>query len=283
MESASYEMNEKKLEIRRESLSHSFSCDGYERLHDEAMDKISVSIYSDCEEAFSGNSRSSLTKASENHEKKMKISLSQEQLRLNGNSKNFLSVLSIPKSTKKSASFSAVDKRDGRKLVKINLESPILPETLDATEAKTVKSSDNLNVNQVITVTPPIITADAKERDEIIYAVPQKSFTLQMPHSSRKERNEIKTSSASLTSSKSVATALTSSSTTELNFKHPLSFYCKICGNLLNDPRTLDCLHTFCMQCLARLDVTNDLQNNQFWRKISDCSSKYLKRRITAF
>lgn len=253
----------KKLESHRESVSYSNSCDGYERLHDEAMDKISVSIYSD-DEAFSRrNSRNSLTKANENHEKKMKISLSQEQLRLNGSGKNFLSV---PKITRKSASFSAADKpQDGGKMMKIDSKNLI------AMESKIVKSSDNLSVNQVITVTPPIITTNDDEIDEIIYAVPRKNSTLQMPHSSRKE---IRTSSASSTSSKSVTIAQTSPSTIEIdrNFKYPLFFYCKICNSVLNDPRTLDCLHTFCLQCLARLDVTNDLQNNQFWRKISDSS-----------
>jgi hypothetical protein len=56
--------------------------------------------------------------------------------------------------------------------------------------------------------------------------------------------------------------------------KFPKSFYCKICNNLLNDPRILDCLHSFCVQCLVKLDATRNLENNQFWRKISDTSSE---------
>lgn len=252
MEKTNSEVNEDKLEDHQESLPHSNSCDGYERLYDEAMEKISVSIhYSDYEEAFCGNSRNNLTKASENHEKKMKISLSQEQLRLNSG-KNFLSV---PKITKKSASFSTSDKKDGRKIVKIDLK----------TAAEVAQSSDNLSVNQNIIVTPVKNTSDGSKFDEIIYAVPRKNST----RVSRKE-SAMKTSSASLSPSKIVTTAQTSA----LNFKYPLSFYCKLCNNVVNDPRTLDCLHSFCVQCLARLDVTNDLQNNQFWRKISDSSSE---------
>ena len=245
-----------KLEDHQDSLSHSYSCDGYERLHDEAMDKISVSIhYSDLEETLSGNSRNSLTKASENQEKKMKISLSQEQLRL----KNFLSV---PKITKNSASFSACDEKDGRNLVKIDLKAP-------DESPKIIKSSVCSSASQNITVMTAKTKSDGGGYDEIIYAVPRKNST-------RVLRREI-TSSASSSPSKSVTIAQTSSAfALDGIFKYPLSFYCKICNNILNDPRTLDCLHSFCVQCLARLDVTNDLQNNQFWRKISDSSCECL-------
>lgn len=258
MENTSSEMNGK-LEDHQDSLSHSYSCDGYERLHDEAMEKISVSIhYSDLEESLSGNSRNSLTKANENQEKKMKISLSQEQLRL----KNFLSV---PKITKKSASFSASDEKDGRNLVKIDLEVP-------AEGPKNIISSVSSSASQNVIVTSANAESDSGEYDEIIYAVPRKNST-------RVLRREItlKTSSASSSPSKSVTIAQTSSAfALDGNYKYPLSFYCKICNNILNDPRTLDCLHSFCVQCLARLDVTNDLQNNQFWRKISDSSCECL-------
>ena len=79
----------------------------------------------------------------------------------------------------------------------------------------------------------------------------------------------IKTSSASSPSpSKSVC-----SMAVDGNFKYPLAFYCKICNKPFNDPRILDCLHTFCCQCLAQIDASNNLQNNQFWRKASDSSS----------
>jgi hypothetical protein len=258
------QVNEEKLEGHQDSLSHSYSCDGYERLHDEAMDKISVSIhYSDYEEAFCGNSRNSLTKASENHEKKMKISLSQEQLRLNGSGKNFLSV---PKVAKKSASFSASDKKE--KLVKIDLKTPI------TIESKIVRSSDNLSVNRNAIGVPSRTTSDGGEYDEIIYAVPRKNSPLV-------RESALKTSSASLALSKSVTIAQTSTASEfDGNFKYPLSFYCKLCSETMNDPRTLDCLHSFCVQCLARLDVSNDLQNNQFWRKISDSSSESQDLRV---
>lgn len=247
MEESGCEESRQKLESHQDSISHSFSYDGYERFHDEAMDTISVSVhYSDGEEAFSGNSRTNLT-ASEMTEKKMKISLSQEQLRVSGCSKNFLTV---PTSARKarSSSFSSVDKR----AVKMSSQVAIAEQP-----------ECTADVNRVAALTPPLITTNNVDEDEIIYAVPRKATT---------RENEISTSSASLSPSKSVAIAQTSTAELNRNFKYPLSFYCKICNDMLNDPRTLDCLHSFCVQCLVRLDASSNLQNNQFWRKISEHS-----------
>lgn len=261
----SKDLNEKKFEKTQENISHSFSFDGYEQLHDEAMDKISVNIhYSYDEEAFNRSSGNNLTTANGNQEKKMKISLSQEQLKLNIASKNFLSV---PLSSRKgrAASFNNIDNRDGNKSVKIDSPIPIM---IEAEAQESTKASGISNANQTITVTPPRVATFDENVDEIVYAVPRRFPPL-------RGKNEIKTSSASLTSWKSASAAQTSSSSTaELNknFKYPLSFYCKICNNVLSDARTLDCLHSFCMQCLASVDASNDLQNNQFWRKISEHS-----------
>lgn len=242
-------------------VSRSFSYDGYEQLHNEAMDNISVSIqYSDCEEALSKSSQSNLK--NDNHEKKMKISLSQEQLKLNVNSKNFLRVPGNSRKLK-SATFSVADKPNGNKSVKIDPKVPIL---IDPKSFEDNKEAIN-RMNVVTDVTPPS-RADDENYDEVLYAVPRR-------HSPR-EDNEITTYSASLSPWKSVVTAQTPSTSItqppDKCFKYSLSFYCKICNNILSDPRTLDCLHTFCMQCLARLDASNDLQNNQFWRKISEYS-----------
>lgn len=237
MENRRDEVNEKKLEDHQASLFHSYHCESYER----AMDKISLQ-FSDYEEAFDGSSRSSLTKAAE---KKMKISLTQEQLKLSGSAKNFLTV---QKNNKKSASFSTSDKTDAR----MNSRT---------------ESSSRVQSLEDLTVTPLTIMV---EPEEIIYAVPHKHYMTQF---SKMQEIEIRTSSASSLPSKSVTIAQTpSTSELDRNFKYPLSFYCKICNNVLSDPRTLDCLHSFCLQCLAQVDVTNDLQNNQFWRKISDSS-----------
>lgn len=248
MEESGCEENRQKLESHQDSISHSFSYDGYERFHDEAMDTISVSVhYSDVEEAFNGNSRTNLT-ASEMTEKKMKISLSQEQLRVSSCSKNFLTV---PTSARKarSSSFSSVDKR----AVKMSPQEPIVEQ-----------HECTADVNRVAALTPPLITTNTvDDENEIIYAVPRKATT---------RENEISTSSASLSPSKSVASAQTSTAELNRNFKYPLWFYCKICNDMLNDPRTLDCLHSFCVQCLVRLDASSNLQNNQFWRKISEHS-----------
>lgn len=262
MEKTSNELNEKQLvEKTPEIFSHSFSYDGYEQLHDDAMDKISVSIlYSDYEETVNRSSRNNLTTMNVNQEKKMKISLSQEQLKLNPGHKNFLSV---PSSAGKGRAASFTNIGEGNKSVKIDFKTPIVIEAEANPEAEAPSTS---NANQTITVTPPRTTTFNENVDEIVYAVPRRFSPLN-------EKNEIKTSRASLSTWKSASVTQTSS-TAELNknFKYPLSFYCKICNNVLSDPRTLDCLHTFCMQCLARLDASNDLQNNQFWRKISEHS-----------
>jgi hypothetical protein len=228
------------------------SYDGYELLHDELMDQISVSI----QDSNFGDSTSRISlkfPCDDESNKKMKISLSQEQLKLN-TSKNFLTV---PASTRKqrSLSFSAADIRPSRRAVKIFTASDLT----DLQERSRTQPVDN-DVN------------------EIIYAVPQKQFS----HRLLDGGGGIKTSSASLStgggggeSSKSVIANVASTNSLHSNtdFKYPLAFYCKICNKLLDDPRVLDCLHTFCCQCLAQLDATNNLQNNQFWRKISDASS----------
>jgi hypothetical protein len=222
------------------------SSDGYELLHEELMDQISVSI----QDSNFGGSSSSFKFDEEN--KKMKISLSQEQLRLNGSgSKNFLTV---PVSAKKqrSASFSSPVAR--RRSVTIFTASDVISK----------RAVDN-NVS------------------EIIYAVPQKQ---QISHSTSSHcatapPSGIKTSSASSIvgeSSKGVVDVVAANSANiaplcEMNFKYPLAFYCKICNKVLDDPRVLDCLHSFCCQCLQQLDASSDLQNNQIWRKISDASS----------
>lgn len=248
MEEASSKLILENPEHHQSLISPSFSFDGYERLHEEAMDKISVSVhYSDNEEAFDSTLRENLANFDEKIEKKMKISLSQEQLKLNCNTKNFLSVPTRGKQTR-SASFSLAEKKS----VKID---PIIV-TPSTPEASSLNETSTFNTQQ--------IAVNDGFDDGIIYAVPRRH--------SPKEENEIKISSASSLPSKSVAVAPTLSSELNKSFKYPLSFYCKLCNNLLNDPRTLDCLHSFCVQCLARLDASNDLQNNQFWRKISEHS-----------
>lgn len=202
-------------EIQVDVVDFDFPNDGYEQLHDEDMDKISVSIHSDCEEIFTKCSRASDTK--------MKISLSQEQLKLNGCGSN-KKFLTVPTNTKKtrSLSFSETPNEDILRISR-QLQKNTHP---------------SLRVGSV---------------NEIIYAVPQKPK---------------KTSSVSDDDDIQVQTTLLSA-----DVSYPLVFYCKICNKILNDPRTLNCLHTFCCLCLAQIDASNDLQNNQFWRKISDSSS----------
>lgn len=245
-------------------VDDSFSYDGYERLHDEIMDQISVSIHSNFEEGFEKCSKSNVVIADvENQvEKKMKISLSQEQLKLNG-SKNFLTVPVSVKKTR-SESFSTADGRNAKR----------------NTKSHAVNEVDTLNLSsKILTVehVNPCISIESTQQDnahddvnEIIYAVPQKQFLHPNTPLYVKSSGDVKTSSASLVSTKSFAH---SQAEIEVDFKYPLAFYCKICNKILDDPRVLDCLHSFCCQCLVQLDASNNLQNNQFWRKISDASS----------
>lgn len=265
MEKTGTELEGQELDKSRESICRSFSYDGYEQLHDEAMDNISVSIqYSDYEETLSRASYNNLT--SENQEKKMKISLSQEQLRLNVNPGNFLTV---PGNSRKfrSAALLTADKNNENKAVRINPDIPTLIES-GFVENNEVKIKSTVPPQPSLTETTRINVIN----DEIVYAVPRRYTP--------KPVNEITTSSASLSPWKSVVSVQTSSTSTappNRSFEYPLAFYCTICNNLLSDPRTLDCLHSFCLQCLARLDASNDLQNNQFWRKISEHSDSSCK------
>lgn len=127
---------------------------------------------------------------------------------------------------------------------------------------------ENVDVHEQSSPTAQLIAVNDAVGDEIIYAVPCKTSHRSTP-TLTVQINEINTSSDSPSSSKSIAAKQAELSRT---FKYPLSFYCKICNDILSDPRTLDCLHSFCFQCLSRLDASINLHNNQFSRKISENS-----------
>lgn len=42
----------------------------------------------------------------------------------------------------------------------------------------------------------------------------------------------------------------------------PVKYKCSICMHLLSDPRVLDCLHTFCLECLHNIENTNNIRGN---------------------
>ncbi len=193
-----------------------FFSDGYERLYDETMDE---SVHKECEKTLESEFHNGLIRGIE-----MKISLSQEQLKLNCN-KNFLTV---PANTKKKRSLS------------FSIENSTCVERL----AKEISlNSENSQIR-------------SQSVNEIVYSVPKKPQ---------------KVSSAALHDDDDAILPLSPSP--EVNIKYPLMFYCKMCNNILNDPRTLNCLHTFCLECLCSLDTSNESQHNQSWGKISDSSS----------
>jgi hypothetical protein len=210
---------EDEFKVNVEEFSFSNNDDGYERLHDEEMDQISVSVHSDCEGIFAKCSQTNLIENG-----KMKISLSQEQLKLNSIKTNFLTV---PTTSKKARSLSF--------------------------SVGSIKTPNSESISYDMLKIEPIPSSSSVS--EIIYAVPQKPKKVSIDDECMIE-------------------TMTAPSTPEVTFRHPLKFYCKICNNIFNDPRTLNCLHSFCCQCLAQLDAANNLQNNQFWRKISDVSSE---------
>lgn len=43
-----------------------------------------------------------------------------------------------------------------------------------------------------------------------------------------------------------------------------------MCKNAISDPRVLDCLHSFCCNCLIQLDTIKYGTVNQFWSKPTD-------------
>ncbi|CRK87499.1 CLUMA_CG001300, isoform A [Clunio marinus] len=253
-------------DLHQNFIYNSLSYDGYERFHDEVMENVSVSIQ--CSEYQEiGTSTLNLN----SHKEKMKISLSQEQLQLNNDGRSCLTVPSSASRKIRSTESLGNSRSESTKLVKLEFQQPIVTK-----ETSKLIAEDNF-----ITVTPP---QDSANDNEVIYAIPTKGIhdlSKETPYNLINEKNEIKTSSASLTPLKSSKIAPTSiASTTEFNqdVKYSFSFYCSLCNNIFNDPRTLDCLHSFCVECLARLDASNDLENNQFWRKISDHSDLSCKK-----
>lgn len=226
------------IKIEKTLIPNSYSYDGYEQLHEEAMDKISVSVhFSDSEDVF-GMSSLSVKKDSEEQEKKIKISLSQEQLKLKcAEGKNFLSV---PRSSRKFRSASFSSRSTGLKL------------------AADIPSED---------FPPP---PSEEYSDEVVYAVVDRMVKKEHPVNflGAPCLAEGLTPLHDLVSQAS-STTLSHMGENSRSFKYSLSLHCQVCNNILSDPRTLDCLHTFCFDCLRRLDASNDLHNNQFWRKAS--------------
>lgn len=249
-------------------MNNSISFDGYERLHDDLMDNASVSIhysdFSDFDDAFNISRTNSVIF---NEVKKIKISLSQEQLKLNCEvDKNHLNV---PKA---------------KSFHRIRTSSPSAATTSNSMEDK----------NEEFLPPPPLCLFEKPESyheitslfpehpqksvsnnsilyDEIFYAIPNKA-----PSSSKSyEHDVIAEEIERFPPPQSFEYHHMNFGISRGSFRYPFSFYCQICNNILQDPRILDCLHSFCVKCLVKIDASNNLENNQFWRKISDASSKF--------
>ena len=274
--------SEEEMEMIKSNIEqekNAFGYDGYERLHDEAMDKISVNIlYSENEgdenyfsELSNNSTLKSLLKKHENNDmKKIKISLSQEQIKPT-NSKQ-LKFLSVPVNVKKhrSASFAIGDRQSvglfsSPAIQSGNVDPGSNPITslemneIDVMNDKILISNDSkLSYKQMITLTPVV--------DEIVYDVPRTNSSLST-QLFMKVGNSIKTTSVASNSPRLSMETVTSYN---INLKFPNTFYCKMCSNILNDPRVLNCLHSFCLKCLVNFDASLCFQSNPYWTKSGD-------------
>lgn len=278
LEESEEEMEMVKSDIELEE-ENAFSYDGYERLHDEAMDKISVNIlYSENEgdenyfsELSTTNStlKGLLKKQENNEKKKIKISLSQEQIK-STNTKYLSNILSVPVSVKKhrSASFAVGDRQSvglfsspaiqsGKLVPGSNpISSLQISEMEDVMNDKILIANDSkLSSKQMITLTPAV--------DEIVYDVPRTNSS-QPTQLFMKVGNNIKTTSQTFNSPR---LSMETVSSYNIQLKFPNTFYCKMCSNILNDPRVLNCLHSFCFKCLANFDASLSFQSNPYWTK----------------
>lgn len=282
LEESEEEMEMIKSDIELEE-ENAFSYDGYERLHDEAMDKISVNIlYSENEgdenyfsELSTNTTLKGLLKKQENNEKKkIKISLSQEQIKPI-NSKYLSNLLSVPVSGKKhrSASFAVGDRQSvglfsspaiqsGKLVPGSNPISSLEISEMDVMNDKILIANDSkLSSKQMITLTPAV--------DEIVYDVPRTNSS-QPTQLFMKVGNNIKTNSQT---SNSPRLSMETVSSYNIHLKFPHTFYCKMCSNILNDPRVLNCLHSFCFKCLANFDASLSFQSNPYWTKAGDITN----------
>lgn len=50
-------------------------------------------------------------------------------------------------------------------------------------------------------------------------------------------------------------------------------FKCGICKMPFTDPRVLDCLHSFCLQCLLEADSQKNSNSAYFWQKFGENSN----------
>lgn len=76
------------------------------------------------------------------------------------------------------------------------------------------------------------------------------------------EQQELTLSSLPLPMAQSMDTAFDSGRYRDIRSTLADKFKCGICLHALSDPRVLDCLHTFCLECLYGIENNNNSNNN---------------------
>lgn len=174
---------------------------------------------------------------------KIKVSLSQEQI---VNRLNSIRPVITRSQSINIERFCELPKNGHRKLVKRQslLKPSLIPVKMDGGDAHfankqqlelTLPHQPGSMIPRKIS-TPPNVTDDKRK------------FTSQP---------ELKVITPPLPMTYSMDTAFEARRISDVWNKLPERFKCGVCLNVLNDPRVLDCLHTFCLDCLYGIENTN--------------------------
>lgn len=180
---------------------------------------------------------------------KIKVSLSQEQIVNRFNNIR----AEITRSQSINIERSCEIPRNGhRKFVKrqSSLKPSLIPVKMDVGDAHfTNKKLELSSPQQSGSMIPRKISMPSNEK---------RKFTSQQ---------ELKVNSPVLPMTHSMDAAFEARRMSDVRNMLPERFKCGICLNVLNDPRVLDCLHTFCLECLHKIENTN--QNKSVSHKVN--------------
>lgn len=178
----------------------------------------------------------------QNPKSKIKVSLSQEQIvsRLNGSRPEITRSQSI--NIEKSFELAKNGKR-----ATLSRQNSLKPSMIPIK----LKESSVQQLKQLADTTSPQQSGSM---------IPRR---LSVPKDTRKftSQPELKVNPPPLTMTHSMDTALETKRLTDVRLQLPDRFKCSICMNVLNDPRVLDCLHTFCLECLYSIENSNQLKS----------------------